>query len=481
MAQKIIIELVVNGVEEISSVSKSLKEVGVEAKNAEKSTDRYSGAIKKSNPIIEELNKRTGGLVNAVLDFGDATKKANISLKGTRTALIATGIGAFVVALGLVVAYWDEIVDLIEQADAQLEQNLTNNQAIASNLQAQLATKNKQIELAKLEGKATEQLEKQKIAILGRLRENNETQVKILETQLKRLEATSLEVSYWDEIRIAATKAFLGAGEAAKLRAKLQGKRLKEIQDLKTQLEQTRLAALDLEVTLFNTLNPSSDGKANGRDKVEGVNSIERKKIENKQLLEIEGAFSDAKIALEYHTQASITAAQEEAARKRAEITRLENEQKLMLTSDTLGKVASLFGETTKAGKLAGSAQALINTYLGVTSVLSNPTILPEPFGTINKIASAAVVLASGLKAVKQINSVKTPSGGGGGSIGGGLGGSLSAPATPSFNVVGNTGINQIGQAIGEKNNEPTRAYVVFDDVKKAENIDNESVREAQL
>ncbi len=88
-----------------------------------------------------------------------------------------------------------------------------------------------------------------------------------------------------------------------------------------------------------------------------------------------------------------------------------KNKAKLKSTADLLGNVAQLLGENTEAGKAAGIAQATINTYQGVTEVWKSPSVLPEPFGTISKVASTATVLASGLSAVKKITSVKTPKG----------------------------------------------------------------------
>jgi len=82
---------------------------------------------------------------------------------------------------------------------------------------------------------------------------------------------------------------------------------------------------------------------------------------------------------------------------------------KLSQTAATFGDIASLLGENTKAGKAAAVAQATINTYLGVSEVLSAESVLPEPFGTIQKIISTATVLQSGFKAVKQITATKTP------------------------------------------------------------------------
>jgi hypothetical protein len=198
-------------------------------------------------------------------------------------------------------------------------------------------------------------------------------------------------------------------------------------------------------------------------------------------LVDLEKDFAETQIATAKYAEDVKTRAAEEGAKRRAEWAKIENQQKLMLTQDTLGKMAALFGENTKAGKIAGSAQALINTYLGVTQVLSNKTTLPEPFGTINKIASIATVLASGLKAVQQINSVQTPGLGSSGSgVSASSGGGI-AVAQPQFNVIGNTGINQLNETVANQTKDPVRSYVVYGDVKKAAELENSAIKEATL
>lgn len=106
----------------------------------------------------------------------------------------------------------------------------------------------------------------------------------------------------------------------------------------------------------------------------------------------------------------AVLAVEQQSADAKKEIDKIVNKERLSEIGNTLGQVSKLLGENTKAGKIAGSAQALINTYQGVTEVWASESSLPEPFATIAKVASTATVLASGLNAVKQINKVSTES-----------------------------------------------------------------------
>ncbi len=157
-------------------------------------------------------------------------------------------------------------------------------------------------------------------------------------------------------------------------------------------------------------------------------------------------------------------------------------QQKIALVGQTFGAIAGILGENSRAGKAAAIAQATINTYQGITEVLSNKTTLPEPFGTIQKIASAGTVLASGLKSVRSISSQQLPAIGGGR----GGGGSVSASAAPtlaapSFNIVGQGGTNQLAETIAGQDKQPIKAYVVSGEVTTAQSMERNIVESASI
>ena len=131
-----------------------------------------------------------------------------------------------------------------------------------------------------------------------------------------------------------------------------------------------------------------------------------------------------------------------------------------------------------KVSKAANLAQAVISTYVAVNAALTaggNPAKL----ATGAQFIEAGVALATGLASVAKIAKTKfeggtNPSDGGGGG-GGGLGsiGSMS----PSFNVVGNSGFNQLAQI----QQTPMQAYVVSGEVTSAQALDRNRVKNATL
>lgn len=83
-------------------------------------------------------------------------------------------------------------------------------------------------------------------------------------------------------------------------------------------------------------------------------------------------------------------------------------------TGEALNAVGEIIGKQTVAGKALGTATALINTFLGITEIWRNKTVLPEPFGTISKVAATVTAAASGFAAVRGIMRTQVPGGGGG-------------------------------------------------------------------
>lgn len=197
------------------------------------------------------------------------------------------------------------------------------------------------------------------------------------------------------------------------------------------------------------------------------IKALETKTIKQNQL-QLQGEAESLK-------QYQATRAQE---RRIDEVTA---QQKLQLASQTFGALAGILGQNSKVGKAAGIAQAIINTYQGVTEVLKNPTTIPEPFGTIQKIASTATVLASGFQAVRAMQQTPIPVIAAGGGFGGGGGAGVAVSAPPQINTVGASSINQLAQTIGAQEKEPVRAYVVAGDVTSAQSLERNTIKEASI
>ena len=84
------------------------------------------------------------------------------------------------------------------------------------------------------------------------------------------------------------------------------------------------------------------------------------------------------------------------------------------------------------------------------------------------------IPVASNITRAKQLLS-SGGSGGGGGSQGGGG----SAPTPPQFNIVGQSGTNQLAQTIAGQQNKPIEAFVVSSAVTTSQALDRNRVKTA--
>ena len=176
-------------------------------------------------------------------------------------------------------------------------------------------------------------------------------------------------------------------------------------------------------------------------------------------------------------------------------------EQKLALQSqyaDIAVQAANLLKDTLGKSKAAQKSAVIIDSAAGIAKMiisnkLANMGALATPLAIQTMGASAAPVIAAnnvslGLgiaanvaataKALKEIGGGgNAPSGGGTGggmSTGGGAGGGVMAP---SFNVVGNNGLNQLAQL----QQQPVKAYVVGSEVSTQQALDRNRITNAQL
>ena len=200
----------------------------------------------------------------------------------------------------------------------------------------------------------------------------------------------------------------------------------------------------------------------------------------------------DAQIALdefmEQSRQQNITRkkeiADEEKKRDEQDLAnrKLIEQQKVQAVANTFGAIASILGESSKAGKAFATGQALINTFQGVTEVLATKSALPEPIATISRIANIATVLATGLKTVRQINSVQPMvSVGGGMTSAGSIASSPPTPQAPAFNIIGASPENQLAETLATQTQKPVKAFVVAGDVSTAQSLDRNIIEESSL
>jgi len=269
---------------------KDVKALKNEFDNLESSVNDVSNASDKTKKSIDEvttnggaiaiLDQLTGGLATQFKNAYESTRLFNFSLKGTRKALIATGIGALVVSLGLVIAYWDDIKELISGVNSELKKQ-------EENLQEQLKTQTIQLDLLKQQiaieelkngfnAKLTAEYKKQLLI----KRETNIADLENLQTQLKLAKGNESKRKAEEEL----VKILFGQKAANSLILKSKEKE-KEIQD-KINEAKKLTGAIDLELAQID--KAAVDRKKANEDKAK-----EREKQNSDDLEEIRKALID--------------------------------------------------------------------------------------------------------------------------------------------------------------------------------------------
>jgi hypothetical protein len=145
---------------------------------------------------------------------------------------------------------------------------------------------------------------------------------------------------------------------------------------------------------------------------------------------------------------------------------------KLAIANQVADAIIAIAGEGSGLAKGVAIAQTIWNTKQGVMAALG-----AAPYGPWN-IAQAAAVAAMGVKNVADIIATKAPNEKSSGTSGAGAGGTT---FQPSFNIVGASGQNQLAATVAGQLGEPTRAYVVYDDLRTAGEIEANAVTAAGI
>jgi len=208
------------------------------------------------------------------------------------------------------------------------------------------------------------------------------------------------------------------------------------------------------------------------RQKINNENELaeETARLESKRNLYKQGtiAFQDA--------QNELTAYQQANGQNQITIDKAIGKSKEKIAMDTLGAIAGVLGQNSKFGKALAITSAIRDTYTGANKAIAQG-------GIWGAVASAGII-ASGFANVKQIIGTKEPAQPSF-ATGGGSGGGVSVPSAPSsppaFNVVGQSDTSQLADAIGGQSQQPTRAYVVSDDVTSAQSMDRNIIDGASI
>lgn len=190
----------------ILDINTQLKDMDASIGNFQRNVGDYEGAIVDASKNIMQnlgnISPALGGLgqtVNQMIPIiQKTTKVATTGLKGVKKAIVSTGIGALIAALGLLVANWDKVADAISKVIPWMRrtQEETNKQIEANN---QLVESNKaltdemdfQARIMAAQGKSTLEIIKYKKQETEALLANTEAQIAETNAKIAAIKAHS--------------------------------------------------------------------------------------------------------------------------------------------------------------------------------------------------------------------------------------------------------------------------------------------------
>ena len=500
-----------------SAVQGALALAGAQSEEFEKTMVRLQGAM--------ALAQGLQGLEDVGRSFAQLKTVAVNALNGIKTAIGATGIGLLVIALGTVVAYWDDIKGAVNGVSAEQEQLNAKVDANLKMEQSKLDSIGSQDNVLRLQGKSEKDILKLKIGQIDAVIKATEAQIQQNDITSKAQIAAAqrnkdilkgildfLSIPFQtvlktiDMIGTAVGKNFgLAAGfnklldkganlifdpEAEKAKAEetylTSKKYLEKITNDKAaaQLSIRNMDKQDADKSkeIASKKNQDETDALLKQSEILKAGREENLKMQDQSLNDLK-EWGAKKLAENQKINEDQIAANKAAADAEIEIEKQKTEAKLALlnaVSGGLSLAADELGESTAAGKAAAVAAASISTYTAIAGQLSAFSNIPVPGYAI---AQAILTGAVGLIQVKKILSVKTPkSKGSAGTVPsvGGAGGGGSAPAAaPQFNVIGNTGANQLAQTLVQQ--PPVQAYVVANNVTTAQSLNRNIIRNASI
>jgi hypothetical protein len=196
MAEKVEFELVAKTdgvVDGINKVDKAVKKTGVEVKKTNK---ELSGFASGGKQVVSALDRVTGGLATKFVAVGKAAK---LSGKAMRSALISSGIGIAIAAVGLLVEYWDDVSEAIGFSNRELERYqdlLGKNDSIIKSEKKLLEASKRLLEANGSNlTKINKQIDENNELVTSNLRKQIATQAKISNKARKAFEASDTEAN----------------------------------------------------------------------------------------------------------------------------------------------------------------------------------------------------------------------------------------------------------------------------------------------
>jgi hypothetical protein len=509
-----------NALQEIPDTFRNIKAVAINAFNAIKGAIGATGigllviALGALYANWDALRKLVGDSIPALKEGTKTFDKLKEVFFGVGNAIVQYLITPFKAVLKILkLDFKGAIQEIKNGADvignyekgAAKERQDQNDAYAKARLQKQIKNKENEIAIAKASGKDSYNLEKDNLHRKLILNKGNQEELDKIRQEERVLDAThkkSLEdkqKAHNDELKKKRDEA---SAEEKRKREEAEKERA-EFQKAKN-----RAAEEEYDAILKREEEAREKNRQGGLTEIEQVNEKYNKLIQTAKdagvstiELEIEqaNAINDIKLSAQQKQYDSL----KEAAEKEAALDLAIREAKRNALDTGLNILLQFAGKNKTialgilaiqkglaiadivvgASKSIAAAQAALAATPAVIGVVPNPMYAVQAAATVKGIAltkiTAATSIASILAAsIGQAKSITGGDSGGGGSAPSGGGGS----AAPQFNVVGNSGVNQLAETMqGRSAQAPIQAYVVANDVTTAQGLNRNIVTNASL
>jgi len=397
---------------------------------------QVANLLQKESAVMMGINTAATNLYTVAV--GTATG----AMRAFRIALLATGIGAAVAAIGLLIAKWDELTAAVRRY-----LNLPDPKQRAMEEGLALARQEAQLENYR------DAYEKHTNDLIEKDKKRKETQKELFEIQKKyRNDLLLLNAEGFRKELIAIDQKY--AADLAKLK-----KHGKDTADLEAIIRKEKLdKEKEFAIQLRNVQQERADKQKEADDKQE-QDDIAR--------MQREGARRTTQANNELEGQ-----------KKRLEDQKFIEEQKVKLASDgfnTIGELANAFAGSSEesqkrafnVNKAAGIAQTLIDTFAAAQGAYKSQMTVPDPSAPIRASVAAGIAIAQGLARVAAISKTQFKSTSTGTPPPTPSGTSSSTPAPTFINPqTTNLGTGELSAGQGQ-GSQLMRAYVVERDIQQ--------------
>ena len=440
-----------------AAVQGAMALVGSESEALEQTLLKVQGALALQQGVqgVLEYSKSIGLASKATKAFNAIVRLNPLALLVTTMVAIIGYFAVFTDAIDVAIQGLKDLGDAIGITGFAEEKRAKRQEEIATR---QAEYRQAEIEYLKAQGKNTAELEKQILREALAIKQREKERFAAFNNR-------QLEIAADTEIlKLKAQIAAIDKAEAERLKAEAEARKQRQQEEL------DRLKKLNEEV------QKAFEERIDTENKIlqEGVDFLKDANVE-----EVESTFNKyaamGALSMEYYKD-------EEDLRKRNKEFAIKS---AFETLDLISNITELFGKkgekqakrAFEVQKAAQIATTLGTTYLSATQAYASQFLpLPDPSSPVRGGIAAGLAVAAGLANVAKIASQKFEGGGatGGTSVSGSV---PDAPSAPQFNVVGDSGVNQLAQL----QQQPTQAYVVSGEVTTAQALDRNRVQNATL